>query len=106
MAGESLAERIDGRGADIAEHDPDSADRQLDERALPVPMTIAMRRIGGRQRLGAAGCSHAHPVMVPRIRIPCHPCPAWQRRRSAPVAPAANCRKSPVLGGQAPKAGL
>ena len=39
VAGEGLAEGVDRRGADVAENDPDRADRDLVQRALVAVRT-------------------------------------------------------------------
>ncbi len=61
MAGEGLAEGVDGRGADVAEYDADRAHHQLGERALgsmTMPMTVlGHRRVGG---LGSAFSGDVH----------------------------------------------
>ena len=44
VARKGLAEGVDRRRADIAEDDPDGADRQLVERALGMAMRSVMRR--------------------------------------------------------------
>ena len=53
MAREGLAERVDRRGTDIAEHDADRADRELVQRALRVavrayPVAPRLRRLQWR----------------------------------------------------------
>ena len=49
VAGEGFAKRVDRRGADVAEHDADRADRQLGQRALGVawPWMLFGSDLGG-----------------------------------------------------------
>ena len=44
MPGEGLAERVERAGADIAEHDADRADRQLDDPVIAVAMRVRRGR--------------------------------------------------------------
>ena len=70
MAGEGLAERVDRRGADVAEHDADRAERKLEQRPLRVAVRGILRGFGD----GGPGRGDVHVVRFkldrPRTRIP------------------------------------
>ena len=76
LAGEGLAERVDRRGADVAEDDADGADRQLVQRSA-VRMAVADMRVAALRAFGfgRAGPGVAHVFVF-----------AWTARVNARVS--------------------
>ena len=106
VAGKGLAERIDRRGADIAEHDADGADGELVQR----PPGVALRKIFGRVGDGASSRGDVHTFKIARTgrkRASNVPPPRFNGQRRAALALADwRCKPDRNVGGQRRKARL
>ena len=67
MPGESLAERVDRRGTDVAEDNADGADGQLVQR--PVGVALPVRDVGRSLCLGASSGGDVHVVVIRLARL-------------------------------------
>jgi len=67
VARESLAERIDRLGADVAKHHPDRSERQFIKRTLGMAVRGVLRRLG----FGGSSCGDAHSLRfrLDRLRL-------------------------------------